>query len=451
MTDYDAIVAGAGIWGCTVARRLAEAGKRVLVLEKRPVVGGNIRCETDSETGIEIHTYGSHIFHTHIPEVWEFVNRFVTFNGYQHKVLARTRALPTDADERLRSKVEVEGGRTYHLPLGLTLINKFFDVELRPTEVAAFLDEQIPSSTSTSNLPPRRQAIFDAFFRGYTCKQWGKSPEEIDPSIIKRVPVRSNYDTNYFNDYNQGIPLTGYNSLFERILDHPNIAVETEMALTMVGADLRAARNPNSTQSALEIDCGRPGRPPLPVYYSGPIDALFDYKFGALPWRTLNFERETLDCPDYQGTSVVNYTDIDVPYTRIHEFKHYHPEGKGRGQRLEVRGQTKDANLHSTPTPTPTTYTLSTDWGFDAPKTVIMREYSATWKLGDEPYYPIDTPDSRALLVKYQEEVVRLNQQFKQSNNPNNQTILTVGGRLGGYKYYDMDKSIEAALKVAID
>ena len=150
--EYDAIVAGAGIWGCTVARQLAEAGRKVLVLEKRAAVGGNCRCEIDPETGIEIHTYGSHIFHTHNRAVWDFVRRFTEFNGYQHKVLARTRALPPGADERLRSKVEVEGGRTYHLPLGLTLINKFFDVELKPTEVDAFLDEQIPSSTSTSSL-----------------------------------------------------------------------------------------------------------------------------------------------------------------------------------------------------------------------------------------------------------------------------------------------------------
>ena len=198
----DAIVAGAGIWGCTVARRLAEAGRKVLVLEKRPVVGGNVRCEIDEETGIEIHKYGSHIFHTHIPEVWEFVNRFVKFNGYQHKVLANYK------------------GKIYYLPLGLAMINKFFGVELKPGEVADFMADEAHAS-----------AIFDAFFRGYTSKQWGKPPEEIDPSIIKRVPVRSNYDVNYFNDYNQGIPLSGYNSLFERLLDHPSITVRTGVEL----------------------------------------------------------------------------------------------------------------------------------------------------------------------------------------------------------------------------
>ena len=384
------IVAGAGIWGCVIARRLAEAGRKVLVLEKRAAVGGNCRCEIDPETGIEIHTYGSHIFHTHNRAVWDFVRRYTEFNGYQHKVLANYK------------------GRVYHLPLGLTLINKFFGVELKPGEVEGFLNEE------------RRQAIFDAFFRGYTSKQWGKAPEEIDPSIIKRVPVRNNYDTNYFNDSWQGIPADGYNKLFERLLDHPNIEVETEMTLKMVGTDLRAVRNPGSTQGPFEIDCGRPGRPPLPIYYSGPIDTLFDYKFGALPWRSLRFERETLNCRDFQGTTVVNYTEAEVPYTRIHEFKHYHPEGRGK---VKVEGEGEQRNAHL--------------WGFDADKTIIMREYPKMWKQGDEPYYPINNPESAALLKRYQDEAAKI---------PN----LIVGGRLGGYKYYDMDQAMAAALEVAL-
>ena len=358
MINIDTIIAGAGIWGCTVARRLAEAGRKVLVLEKRDVVGGNVRCEIDEETGIEIHKYGSHIFHTHIPEVWEFVNRFVKFNGYQHKVLANYK------------------GNIYFLPLGLALINKFFGVELNPGEVSDFMANEAHS-----------KAIFDAFFRGYISKQWGKSPEEIDPSIIKRVPVRSNYDVNYFNDYNQGIPLTGYNSLFDRLLDHPNITVRCNAAVRL-------------EDGAFYV--GGDKLPNVPLYYSGPIDALFGYKFGHLPWRTLRFETEKLDVRDYQGTSVVNYTEAEIPYTRIHEFKHYHPE---------------DAAV------------------MNAPKTVIMREYSADWKPGDEPYYPIDNTDSRELLSKYQVEAATI---------PN----LIIGGRLGGYKYYDMDKSIESAMKV---
>ena len=360
MQCIDAVVAGAGIWGCTVARRLAEAGKRVLVVDRRPVVGGNVRCETDAETGIEIHLYGSHIFHTHIPEVWDFVNRFVKFNGYQHKVLARYR------------------GKTYFLPLGLALLNKFFGVELAPGEVAEFMKDEAHSS-----------AVFDAFFRGYTSKQWGRAPEEIDPSIIKRVPVRSNYDTNYFNDYNQGIPLTGYNSLFDRLLDHPSISVKLSCELRIdVGV----------------FKIGGDVLPAVPVYYSGPLDALFGYRFGHLPWRSLRFETEWMDVSDYQGTSVVNYTEAEVPYTRIHEFKHYHPENRPV---MEAR------------------------------RTVVMREYPCDWKPGDEPYYPIDCEESRALLARYREAAADV-------------SGLVVGGRLGGYRYFDMDRSVEAALTLPL-
>lgn len=361
MIIYDAIVAGAGIWGCTVARRLAEAGKRVLVYEKRPVVGGNVRCEIDPATGIEIHTYGSHIFHTQIPEVWAWVNRFVSFNGYQHKVVAR------------------HAGRDYFLPLGLTLINKFFGVELKPCEVGSFMADE-----------SRTKAAFDAFFRNYTFKQWNKPLEEIVPSIIKRVPVRNSYDVNYFNDYWQGIPTEGYNALFEKMLAHPNIEVRTNTEFKLV-----------PRQDSL-------GRP---VYYSGPIDALFDFRFGALPWRTLRFETERVSVSDAQGASVVNYVDADVPFTRQHEFKHYHPEPIGPLSQAESIKSGKE--------------------------TILMREYSATWQPGDEPYYPVNNDESAALLKKYQNEAAKI---------PN----LIIGGRLGDYKYFDMDKSIQAALGVTL-
>ena len=358
MNAFDAIVAGAGVWGCTVARRLAEAGRKVLVLERRTAVGGNCRCEIDAETGIEIHTYGSHIFHTHNRQVWDFVRRFTEFNGYQHKVLAAYK------------------GKVYHLPLGLTLINKFFGVELKPGEVTAFMSDERHS-----------KAVFDAFFRGYTSKQWGRPPEEIDPSIIRRVPVRNNYDANYFNDFWQGIPSEGYNRLFERMLGHPNIEVRCGQSFRLgpVGAD---------GGSAL----------PKRVYYSGPIDALFDYKFGPLPWRSLRFERETVNVADYQGTSVMNYTEFEVPYTRIHEFKHYHPEQK------EV---------------------------MSVAKTIICREYPKTWEPGDEPYYPINNPVSDELLARYRAEARKI---------PN----LDIGGRLGNYRYYDMDQAMAAAFALEI-
>ena len=405
----DAIVAGAGIWGCTVARRLAEAGRKVLVLEKRAAVGGNCRCEIDPETGIEIHTYGSHIFHTHNRAVWDFVRQFTEFNGYQHKVLARTRALPPGASEEAKSKVEVEGGRTYHLPLGLTLINKFFDVELKPGEVEGFLNEE------------RRQAIFDAFFRGYTSKQWGKAPEEIDPSIIKRVPVRNNYDTNYFNDYWQGIPADGYNKLFERLLDHPNITIQCNCELALERGKAKSkGEGEQWINSFLSTSTSS-----LHLYYSGPIDALFDYKFGALPWRSLRFERETLNCRDFQGTTVMNYTEAEVPYTRIHEFRHYHPESNG-GVNPTIE-QTNNLNN----------------------RTIIMREYPSEWKLGDEPYYPINNPESAALLAKYQEEVKKFNHHC--TTTTSNYDTLVIGGRLGGYKYYDMDQAMAAALELPIE
>lgn len=365
METFEAIVVGAGVWGATMARRLAEAGKKVLVLERRAGIGGNVRCEIDPETGIEIHSYGSHIFHTHEKKVWDFIRRFTDFNGYQHKVVAHYQ------------------GRDYFLPLGLSLINKFFNVELKPGEVNDFLDNK-PGTKHYARGTDRRQAIFDAFFRGYTSKQWGKAPEEIDPSIIKRVPVRNNYDVNYFNDYWQGIPSEGYNKLFERLLDHANIEVRCNTPFTLSNLSNVSTRTT--------------------VYYTGPIDELFDYKFGALPWRSLRFETEKLDVADYQGTSVVNYTEASIPYTRIHEFKHYHPEDKT---------------------------------AMSAPKTIIMREYPADWKLGDEPYYPIANPESAALLARYQAEAAKIEN-------------LVIGGRLGAYKYYDIDQAMKAALEAPI-
>ena len=376
MKQIDVVVAGAGLWGCTVARVLAEAGRRVLVLEKRAAVGGNVRCEIDSETGIEVHTYGSHIFHTHLDDVWNFVNRFITFNGYQHKVLARYE------------------DKTYFLPLGLTLVNQFYGLNLTPSELPAFIAKEAAGSKEEVGLNFETQAIsfigrplYEAFIREYTRKQWGMDPRELSADIIRRLPVRASYDVNYFSDYRQGIPLTGYNSLFDGLLDHSNISVECNAEYAL-GEIRLAGGEVYGTEGA-------------PVFYSGPIDALFGYKFGPLPWRSLRFERERVAVQDYQGTSVVNYTGADVPFTRIHEFKHYHPE---------------DAKV------------------MGSASTIICREYPQTWALGDEPYYPVDTPASRELLALYQAEAA------KQAN-------LIVGGRLGGYRYYDMDRAIGNALE----
>lgn len=375
MQEVDVIVAGAGLWGCTVARVLAEAGRKVLVLEKRDVVGGNVRCATDPETGIEVHTYGSHIFHTHLDDVWNFVRRFVAFNGYQHKVLARY------------------NGKTYFLPLGLTLVNQFYGLDLTPAELPAFIRAEAakaPATDGAANFETQAisfvgKPLYDAFIREYTRKQWGTDPKNLSADIIRRLPVRASYDVNYFPDYRQGIPLSGYNSLFDRLLDHPNVSVRCRTGFhfgTVAELGLPAA---------------------TPVFYSGPVDALFDYRFGALPWRSLRFETERVAVPDFQGTSVVNYTGAEVPYTRIHEFKHYHPEDRAV---------------------------------MEAPSTIVCREYPKTWQPGDEPYYPVDTAASRELLARYRAEAAK---------TPN----LIVGGRLGGYRYYDMDRSIGNALETA--
>ena len=353
MSKCDSIVAGAGIWGCTVARRLAEAGRRVLVLEKRAAVGGNCRCEIDPETGIEVHTYGSHIFHTSIPEVWEFVNRFTTFNNYRHVVIAK------------------HDGKLYHLPIGKTLYREF----------------------GTDD----KQAIFDAFIKNYTAKQWGVPADQVDPAVIKRLKVRDNDSVRYFDDTWEGIPSEGYNKMFARMLDHPNITLQCNCELILDRGKAKAkGLGEQWINQFFESDASE-----RRIYYSGPIDALFGYKFGPLPWRTLRFELERVAKPDVQGTTVVNYVDADVPFTRQHEYKHFHPE-----------------------------------WP-KSDKTIICREYSSSWRLGDEPYYPVSNDESVALLAKYQTEAAKV------SN-------LVIGGRLGQYKYFDMDKAMAAALELSI-
>ena len=389
----DAVVVGAGMWGCTLARRLAEAGRRVLVLEKRAAVGGNCRCEIDPETGIEVHTYGSHIFHTSNRQVWDFVSRFTGFNDYRHVVLARARA-----GERWRNEVEVDKGGLYHLPIGCTLLKEFFGRDIRPSELT---DEE-------------RNAVFDAFVRGYTSKQWGVPPDKVDPAVIKRLKVRDNDSTRYFDDLYEGIPTDGYNEMFRRMLDHPSITVKTSSSLKLELEKGRFVIFNEKENTSLPLSTSTSA---LHLYYSGPIDALFGYKFGALPWRSLRFETEKLPVADFQGNSVVNYPDVEVAYTRIHEFRHYHLESNGG-----VHPTIEQANKLSN-------------------RTIIMREYPCAWKVGDEPYYPISNPESAALLAKYQEEVRRLSAE-------NSALRLVVGGRLGAYKYYDMDKAVAAAMEV---
>ncbi len=353
--NFDAVVAGAGMWGCTVARTLSDFGKRVLVIDKRNAIGGNSRSEY--QDGIEVHLYGSHIFHTSIKEVRDFITRFAQFNCYQHKVLA------------------MHNGKAYFLPIGLALINKFFNASLTPNEVGDFM-----------SVESNKEKLFDTFFKNYTLKQWGLGIKDIDKSIINRIPIRNNYNINYFNDCFQGIPIGGYGEMFDKMLKGDNITVLVNSELKLDDGDFIVNGECISN---------------IPIFYSGAIDKLFGYCFGCLPWRTLDFETEKLEISDYQGNSVVNYVDSDVKYTRIHEFKHYHPEN------LKVM-QSKN--------------------------TIVVKEYPREWKVGDEPYYPVANKESSLLYEKYR----KLSYNF-----PN----LIVGGRLGEYKYYDMDKTIQSALK----
>ncbi len=367
--SHDVLVIGAGLWGCVVARELAEAGNRVLVLEARTLPGGNARSAIDPKTGIECHCYGAHIFHTSDEEVWTYANRFATFTDYRHTVLTE------------------HAGKVYFMPLGLALINAFYGKNLRPDEVPAFIASEIAKSGLSGepkNLEEQAisligRPLYEAFIKGYTQKQWNADPKTLPSFIIRRLPVRTNYNTGYFNDPHQGVPRDGYFSLFAALLNHPGIEVR-------YGTDYLAIRDAFPAE--------------LPVFYSGPIDAYFDFRHGALPWRGLRFEWEVKPVRDWQGTTVMNYADLDVPYTRIHEFKHFHPERK------EV---------------------------YASEQTIICREYPADWKVGDIPYYPVNTDASAALLARYQEEAKAL---------PN----VIFGGRLGEYKYYDMDKVIRRAL-----
>ena len=368
-TEFDALVVGAGLWGCVVARELAEAGNRVLVLEARSLPGGNARSQIDPKTGIECHCYGAHIFHTSDERVWDYANRFISFTDYRHRVL-------TEHD-----------GKVYFMPLGLALINAFYGTNLKPADVPGFIAGEVakagligePRNLEEQAISLIGRPLYEAFIKGYTQKQWNADPKDLPSFIIRRLPVRANYDIGYFNDPHQGVPREGYFALFARLLDHPAITVR-------YNTDSLASRE------TFPAD--------LPVFYSGPLDAYFNYRHGALPWRGLRFEWETKPVRDWQGCTVMNYADASVPYTRIHEFKHFHPEREAVHQ---------------------------------SEQTIICREFPADWKLGDIPYYPVNTAASAELLAKYQADAAAC---------PN----VIFGGRLGEYRYYDMDKVIARAL-----
>ena len=365
---YDYLVVGAGLYGATFARCATEAGKKVLVVEKRSHIGGNIY--TENVDGIEVHKYGAHIFHTNNTRVWEFVNRFATFNRFTNAPVANYR------------------GELYSLPFNMYTFNKMWGV-ITPAEAYAKIEEQRKAAGITQPRNLEEQAIslvgvdiYERLVKGYTEKQWGHPCTELPSFIIKRLPVRFTFDNNYFNALYQGIPIGGYTKLVERLLE--GIEVRLNVDYLQNRAELNALAQK--------------------VIYTGPIDAYFGYQLGALEYRSVRFETEKLDMPNFQGNAVVNYTDADVPYTRIIEHKWF-AFGKNEA-------------------------------GEDIPSTVISREYSAKWQVGDEPYYPVNNDENGKLFAKYQDLAA-------------NEKAIFFGGRLGEYKYYDMDQVIDAALHLA--
>jgi len=368
--NIDLAVVGSGFFGLTVAERCAtELGLRVLVLDRRPHIGGNAYSEDEPETGIEIHKYGAHLFHTSNERVWQYVNRFTAFTGYQHRVYSN------------------HAGQVYPLPINLGTINQFFDAAYSPDEARALIKEQaaelgdkVPENFVEKGVSLIGRPLYEAFIAHYTAKQWQTDPEKLSADIISRLPVRYTYDNRYFNDTFEGLPVDGYTAWIEKMADHPNIEVRLATDFFHNRADYVGN---------------------VPVVYTGPIDAYFDNAEGELSWRTLDFELEVCPTGDFQGTSVMNYPDADVPYTRIHEFRHFHPERKH----------------------------------YPTDKTVIMREFSRFAGTGDEPYYPVNTADDREKLLKYREMARRENG-------------VLFGGRLGTYKYLDMHMAIASALNM---
>ena len=367
MPVTDLVVVGSGFFGLTVAERAAtQLGLKVLVLERRPHIGGNAYSSPNPETGIEVHVYGSHLFHTSNPRVWEYCNQFTSFTDYQHRVYTNHR------------------GQVYSLPINLGTINQFFGSALSPDDARALVAQQASevAGDQASNLEEKAvsligRPLYEAFIKGYTAKQWQTDPRNLPAEIITRLPVRYTYNNRYFADTWEGLPTDGYTAWLERMADHPGIEVRLNTDFFDHKSDL----------------VGR-----VPVVYTGPVDQYFDFAEGSLGWRTLDFESEVVATGDYQGTSVMNYADADVPYTRIHEFRHFHPE----------RDYPRDS-------------------------TVIMREFSRFAEAHDEPYYPINTDDDRRKLLAYRDLA---------KGEPD----VLFGGRLGSYKYLDMHMAIGSAL-----
>ena len=362
---YDYLVVGSGLFGAVFAQNAKQAGKSVLVIDKRPHIAGNVY--TEDVEGIHVHKYGAHIFHTNSDRVWNYITQFAEFNRFTNSPVANYH------------------GELYSLPFNMYTFNKMWGV-VTPEEAAAKIEEQKTAAGITEPKNLEEQAIslvgtdiYEKLVKGYTEKQWGRPCDQLPAFIIKRLPVRLTFDNNYFNARYQGIPMGGYTRMVENLLDGIEVRTDTDYLADKAALDALAQR----------------------VIYTGPIDAYFDYKLGALQYRSVRFETETLDCPNYQGNAVINYTDAETPYTRIIEHKHF------------VFGSTEPGT-----------------------QTVISREYSAEWQPGDEPYYPVNDAANGALYARY-----------KALADAERRVVF--GGRLGEYKYYDMDKVIESALACA--
>ena len=368
----DLVVVGAGFYGLTVAFQAAQKGQQVLVIEKRNSLGGNAHSYLDNITGIEIHKYGSHLFHTSNARTWEFVNKFSSFNNYRHKVFTQHK------------------NRIYSLPINLHTINQFFSSNYSPEEARKHLSNSKKHISETDQNAESRALsllgndLYQAFYKGYTQKQWQIDPKLLPAEIISRLPVRFDYNSDYFNDKWQGLPTDGYHKLFERMINHDLITIA-------LGQDFFETKSRYSRERIV-------GQ--VPIVYTGPIDLYYNYCFGQLSWRTLDFVFEYHDQRDFQGTSVMNYADLDQPFTRIHEFKHLHPE---RSHLMELQ------------------------------KTIIAKEYSRLASMEDEPYYPVNSAIDREKYLCYR-------------NLGRNEKEVYFGGRLGSYRYLDMHMAIGAAL-----
>lgn len=363
---YDYLVVGSGLYGAVFAREAADRGKKVLVIDKRPNVAGNIY--TEKVEGIHVHKYGAHIFHTNDTKVWKYITRFAEFNRFTNSPVANYR------------------GELYSLPFNMYTFNKMWGV-VTPAEAAAKIEEQKKEACITEPKNLEEQAIslvgrdiFEKLIKGYTEKQWGRDCKELPAFIIKRLPVRLTFDNNYFNAVYQGIPIGGYTQLVEHLLEGIEVRLDTDYL-----------------EQKEELD-----RLAETVVYTGPIDAYFGYSLGALEYRSVRFETEVLDIPNFQGNAAVNYTDRETPWTRIIEHKWFEFGKDEQGQ--------------------------------DLPKTVISREYSSEWKPGDEPYYPVNDEKNGALYAEY-----------KKLADAEQDVIF--GGRLAEYRYYDMDAVIASALQ----